>query len=61
MKPNTAQSDQFSQIKIKTSDSFDTRLHFMLPSPTVQSVALRTREREVAGSIPGSATILSED
>ena len=31
------------------------------PSPIAQSVALQTREQEVAGSIPGSANILSED
>ena len=32
-----------------------------VPSPLAQPVALRYREQEVAGSIPGSANILSED
>ena len=42
----------------------DLNLHFpqkLLPSPIAQLVALLTREQEVAGSILGSANILSED
>ena len=31
------------------------------PSPIAQSVALRTWEQEVAGSIPGSGNILSKN
>ena len=31
------------------------------PSPVAQLVVLRTSEQEVAGSIPGSANVPSED
>ena len=42
---------------------FNTRVpdFSFLKSPKAQSVALRTWEQQVAGSIPGSANILSED